>query len=60
MIMLRTLHRDISAYNQLDTQEEAAEESGWKLVGWGGSWGAAGVAGGWPHVDGLGAGGRRL
>ena len=31
MIMLRTLHRDISRYNQLDA-EEAAEETGWKLV----------------------------
>jgi transmembrane 9 superfamily protein 2/4 len=30
-IMLRTLRRDISAYNALDA-EEAAEESGWKLV----------------------------
>lgn len=27
----RTLHRDISKYNQLD-QDEAAEETGWKLV----------------------------
>lgn len=32
MIMLRTLHRDISKYNQLETAEEAAEETGWKLV----------------------------
>jgi transmembrane 9 superfamily protein 2/4 len=32
MIMLRTLHRDISKYNQLETAEDAAEESGWKLV----------------------------
>ncbi|KAJ4958526.1 hypothetical protein NE237_025637 [Protea cynaroides] len=32
MIMLRTLYRDISNYNQLDTQEEAQEETGWKLV----------------------------
>ena len=32
MIMLRTLHRDISRYNQLDSVEEAQEESGWKLV----------------------------
>lgn len=32
MIMLRTLHRDISNYNQLETMEEAAEETGWKLV----------------------------
>ena len=32
MIMLRTLHRDISKYNQLETQEEAQEETGWKLV----------------------------
>lgn len=32
MIMLRTLHRDISAYNEIQTLEEAQEESGWKLV----------------------------
>lgn len=32
MIMLRTLHRDIARYNQLETPEEAQEESGWKLV----------------------------
>ncbi|KAK4265384.1 hypothetical protein QN277_026443 [Acacia crassicarpa] len=32
MIMLRTLYRDISNYNQLETQEEAQEETGWKLV----------------------------
>ena len=32
MIILRTLHRDITQYNQLETQEEAQEETGWKLV----------------------------
>lgn len=32
MIMMRTLHRDISKYNQLETAEEAQEETGWKLV----------------------------
>uniref|UniRef100_A0A0D3GYA4 Transmembrane 9 superfamily member n=1 Tax=Oryza barthii TaxID=65489 RepID=A0A0D3GYA4_9ORYZ len=32
MIMLRTLYRDISKYNQLGNQEEAQEETGWKLV----------------------------
>ncbi|KAG0455875.1 hypothetical protein HPP92_023663 [Vanilla planifolia] len=32
MIMMRTLYRDIANYNQLDSQEEAQEESGWKLV----------------------------
>mmetsp|Transcript_32648 Transcript_32648/g.39520 ORF Transcript_32648/g.39520 Transcript_32648/m.39520 type:complete len:615 (+) Transcript_32648:134-1978(+) len=32
MIMLRTLHRDISKYNQLESADEAQEESGWKLV----------------------------
>lgn len=33
MILLRTLHRDISRYNQLmDQGEEAQEEFGWKLV----------------------------
>ncbi|TVU08341.1 hypothetical protein EJB05_41743 [Eragrostis curvula] len=32
MIMLRTLYRDISRYNQLGNQEETQEETGWKLV----------------------------
>jgi transmembrane 9 superfamily protein 2/4 len=32
MIMMRTLHRDISKYNQLESQDEAQEETGWKLV----------------------------
>ncbi|KAH7294029.1 hypothetical protein KP509_28G053300 [Ceratopteris richardii] len=32
MIMLRTLYQDIARYNQLETQEEAQEETGWKLV----------------------------
>ena len=32
MIMIRTLRRDISQYNQLETVEEAQEETGWKLV----------------------------
>eukprot|EP00929_Paragymnodinium_shiwhaense_P067224 TRINITY_DN33847_c0_g2_i1.p1 TRINITY_DN33847_c0_g2~~TRINITY_DN33847_c0_g2_i1.p1 ORF type:complete len:644 (-),score=149.98 TRINITY_DN33847_c0_g2_i1:286-2145(-) len=32
MILLRTLHRDITKYNELTTKEEAAEETGWKLV----------------------------
>jgi transmembrane 9 superfamily member 2/4 len=32
MIMLRTLHRDIAKYNQLESVEEAQEETGWKLV----------------------------
>merc|ERR1712232_173579 len=32
MILLRTLHRDISKYNELTSVEEAAEETGWKLV----------------------------
>ncbi|EPS58189.1 hypothetical protein M569_16627, partial [Genlisea aurea] len=32
MIMLRTLYRDIARYNELETQEEAQEETGWKLV----------------------------
>lgn len=40
MIMVRTLYRDISKYNQLETQEDAAEETGWKLVSgvWGSKW----------------------
>merc|ERR1719215_1606650 len=32
MILLRTLHRDITKYNEVATAEEAAEETGWKLV----------------------------
>lgn len=32
MIMLRTLRKDISQYNALDDIEDAAEETGWKLV----------------------------
>eukprot|EP00981_Chlorochromonas_danica_P007103 scaffold1559_cov176-Ochromonas_danica.AAC.4 len=32
MIMLRTLHKDITSYNEIQTLEEAQEESGWKLV----------------------------
>ncbi|EER88737.1 transmembrane 9 superfamily member 8 [Sorghum bicolor] len=32
MIMLRTLYRDINKYNQLEDQEDAQEETGWKLV----------------------------
>jgi transmembrane 9 superfamily protein 2/4 len=32
MIMMRTLHRDISRYNQLEAPEETAEETGWKMV----------------------------
>jgi len=32
VILLRTLHRDITKYNELATAEEKAEETGWKLV----------------------------
>ena len=32
MILLRTLHRDIARYNQLENEEDAQEEFGWKLV----------------------------
>jgi len=32
MIMLRTLRKDISSYNEIHSQDEAQEESGWKLV----------------------------
>ncbi|XP_058942377.2 transmembrane 9 superfamily member 2-like [Pocillopora verrucosa] len=32
MIMLRTLHKDIARYNQMESAEEAQEEFGWKLV----------------------------
>ena len=32
MIMLRTLHKDIARYNQIDAGEDTQEEYGWKLV----------------------------
>lgn len=32
MILLRTLHKDISRYNQLDLEDDIQEEFGWKLV----------------------------
>jgi len=32
MIMLRTLHKDITRYNEQETAEEVQEEFGWKLV----------------------------
>ncbi|XP_056665357.1 transmembrane 9 superfamily member 2-like isoform X2 [Monodelphis domestica] len=32
MIILRTLHKDIARYNQIDSIEDAQEEFGWKLV----------------------------
>ncbi|KAJ0242380.1 hypothetical protein HA466_0208550, partial [Hirschfeldia incana] len=32
MIMMRTLYKDISNYNQLETEDDAQEETGWKLV----------------------------
>mmetsp|Transcript_32780 Transcript_32780/g.53178 ORF Transcript_32780/g.53178 Transcript_32780/m.53178 type:complete len:655 (+) Transcript_32780:51-2015(+) len=32
MILMRTLHQDFRRYNQLETQEDAQEETGWKLV----------------------------
>ncbi|KMZ73357.1 Transmembrane 9 superfamily protein member [Zostera marina] len=32
MIMMRTLFKDIAYYNQLESQDEAQEETGWKLV----------------------------
>ena len=32
MIMVRTLKRDISRYNELEALEEAQEETGWKLL----------------------------
>jgi hypothetical protein len=33
VILFRVLRRDITNYNQLEGGEEAAEETGWKLVG---------------------------
>uniref|UniRef100_A0A7N0V032 Transmembrane 9 superfamily member n=1 Tax=Kalanchoe fedtschenkoi TaxID=63787 RepID=A0A7N0V032_KALFE len=32
MIMMRTLYKDINNYNQLESQDEAQEETGWKLL----------------------------
>ena len=32
MIMMRTVHKDIAFYNEMQTLEETQEESGWKLV----------------------------
>ncbi|XP_013788711.1 transmembrane 9 superfamily member 2-like [Limulus polyphemus] len=32
MILLRTLHKDIARYNQIDSGDDAQEEFGWKLV----------------------------
>ncbi len=32
LILLRTLRRDISRYNEVATSDDAAEETGWKLV----------------------------
>lgn len=32
MILMRTLHKDIARYNQIDSGEDAQEEFGWKLV----------------------------
>jgi transmembrane 9 superfamily protein 2/4 len=32
MILLRTLHRDITKYNEIATAEEKLEDTGWKLV----------------------------
>lgn len=31
-IMIRTLRKDIAVYNEMDTLEDGAEETGWKLV----------------------------
>jgi len=32
MILLRTLHKDIARYNQIDSEDDVQEEFGWKLV----------------------------
>lgn len=32
MILLRTLHKDIARYNQIESGDDAQEEFGWKLV----------------------------
>jgi len=32
MILVRTLHKDIARYNQMDSEDDGQEEFGWKLV----------------------------
>lgn len=32
MIFMRIVHRDIARYNQLDAEDDAQEEFGWKLI----------------------------
>lgn len=32
MIMMRTLHKDFNKYNDVENEDEAQEETGWKLV----------------------------
>ena len=32
MIMMRTLHADFRRYREMESQEDAQEETGWKLV----------------------------
>jgi transmembrane 9 superfamily protein 2/4 len=32
MILLRTVHKDISRYNQVDLDDDIQEDFGWKLV----------------------------
>lgn len=32
MVLLRTIHRDISRYNAIDIDEDVQEDFGWKLV----------------------------
>ena len=56
MIMMRTLHRDISKYNQLETAEEAQEETGWKLVRRAAAGAAAAAGRGGCSVGAAGAG----
>ena len=31
-ILVRTVHRDIARYNQIETDDDLEEEIGWKLV----------------------------
>lgn len=32
MVLLRTVHRDISRYNAMDVEEDVQEDYGWKLI----------------------------
>ncbi len=43
VIIIRVLRRDITNYNQLESGEDAQEETGWKLVSGGQEWACWGI-----------------